>query len=1130
MRLPSLQSLTSVRWKNYLLLCAVSLLLAPLVRVSAFNIGTSGARVIRGNADTLFGTTLHFLPETSKLKSPGELMLLVSAPKENTTTTTGNKALGAVHTCTDIFKPSPSCSPFHDRADLNIRNAERRELFGFAVAVNDDGSSIICSPHFTDTNPRSAYFSIGRCSVVNESTPNTGHEYTPFYNAQDQWRRYVGVVNVSPTVKKTAYFEGLASYGFSVDSKMGDFFVAGAPGVMEGEGTVVYTDFDNNLIKFNVPFKYNLNTTAYGYLGYDVKIGQFCDNSEICFAASSPNLNRIGAVQIFKKVNKEGSDDLERIQFIQGSQAWAYFGYSLAACDVNNDGWDELLVGTPHFTDVDNANGQDQGRVFVYSRTDSNQDLQHHITLEGSRSQFGRFGSTVQCLGDINLDGYMDVAVGAPSEDNGAGNVHIYLGSSSGLSNPSNQRITASSLPVPLNGIGYAVSRSHTIPGSKYPIIAISSVAEDTVVVLSTRPIVDANVTLVATPNLIDLNEVCSDDDIEGPCFTVELCLSGDVRGGGSWDNRFNINLAIDTNVKTTGRKRALFRMSNGSYQESVEMMFDATRKRCVQYTAAVITAQGNRDRFSPVTINVDFSLASTTDDNTTPVLDAIAPQSKSTTVTFKNDCGDNNICDVDLSITGKLDYFGHKSGWTSIVVDGTKELFVELSIKNSQETNYWTVVEIAVNLDLPFSRPTPSTDPSITCQAVTQDTDETGTMPVQESKVICNYYKPLKNGETVKVGVAFDTFEISLEKKTLTVTAKVMPKNLETSKEIVPSDNTLELYTNVQIIADVTVNGVSSPAEMTVQDVKPISLDGKTNILDAYKPKDVEDLSLTHKFLVRNKGPSTLLPTKVRMSIPFYLTDASQFVNSFTVEMTSDSGDVSVCKSIKNFDSFGRVIQATTGSPIRTTKKTVEDKTTTDATMTTTLEVKKTTNDYWFPGAEPRRRRSTLSRNRRSAAALNSNIYIQSCKLDPVYCQVFECDLSHGLKRDHYAEVNVSLVVNKLNIPVPQSFNTFWYEVRAEVIQPKHELMDDWQEEEGTGNSVTKFHLVESGGKINIWIIIGSIIGGLILITIVVIILWRAGFFKRNKHQQVAQWKRESQRRSRYSSVPQSDGGPQKE
>jgi hypothetical protein len=42
-----------------------------------------------------------------------------------------------------------------------------------------------------------------------------------------------------------------------------------------------------------------------------------------------------------------------------------------------------------------------------------------------------RFGFAITNLGDLNSDGYEDIAVGAPYEGNGA--VYIYLGSAQGL-------------------------------------------------------------------------------------------------------------------------------------------------------------------------------------------------------------------------------------------------------------------------------------------------------------------------------------------------------------------------------------------------------------------------------------------------------------------------------------------------------------------------------------------------------------------------------------------------------------------------------------------------------------------------------------------------------------------------
>lgn len=43
-----------------------------------------------------------------------------------------------------------------------------------------------------------------------------------------------------------------------------------------------------------------------------------------------------------------------------------------------------------------------------------------------------RFGFSMTVLGDINKDGYVDIAIGAPYE--GGGSIYIYLGGKNGLS------------------------------------------------------------------------------------------------------------------------------------------------------------------------------------------------------------------------------------------------------------------------------------------------------------------------------------------------------------------------------------------------------------------------------------------------------------------------------------------------------------------------------------------------------------------------------------------------------------------------------------------------------------------------------------------------------------------------
>lgn len=48
-----------------------------------------------------------------------------------------------------------------------------------------------------------------------------------------------------------------------------------------------------------------------------------------------------------------------------------------------------------------------------------------------------RFGFSMTALGDINKDGYIDVAIGAPYEDGGA--IYIYLGGKNGLNSKHSQ-------------------------------------------------------------------------------------------------------------------------------------------------------------------------------------------------------------------------------------------------------------------------------------------------------------------------------------------------------------------------------------------------------------------------------------------------------------------------------------------------------------------------------------------------------------------------------------------------------------------------------------------------------------------------------------------------------------------
>ena len=108
-----------------------------------------------------------------------------------------------------------------------------------------------------------------------------------------------------------------------------------------------------------------------------------------------------------------------------------------AISDFNGDGYEDLPIGVP---------GEDKGAgavSVIYGRsrglTGAGDDVwkQGLDGVNGAKEPGDGFGSSL-AWGDFNLDGYSDLAIGAPGEDVGAvanaGAVHILYGSPNGLS------------------------------------------------------------------------------------------------------------------------------------------------------------------------------------------------------------------------------------------------------------------------------------------------------------------------------------------------------------------------------------------------------------------------------------------------------------------------------------------------------------------------------------------------------------------------------------------------------------------------------------------------------------------------------------------------------------------------
>ena len=113
------------------------------------------------------------------------------------------------------------------------------------------------------------------------------------------------------------------------------------------------------------------------------------------------------------------------------NQVNAFFGSSVAAAgDLNSDGFSDVIIGAPRYD-----NGQtDEGGAFVYYGGSTVNNVLD-ATLEADQAG-ADMGSAVTSLGDVNADGYADVAVRAPLFDGSntdVGQLFVYLGAASGI-------------------------------------------------------------------------------------------------------------------------------------------------------------------------------------------------------------------------------------------------------------------------------------------------------------------------------------------------------------------------------------------------------------------------------------------------------------------------------------------------------------------------------------------------------------------------------------------------------------------------------------------------------------------------------------------------------------------------
>lgn len=158
-------------------------------------------------------------------------------------------------------------------------------------------------------------------------------------------------------------------------------------------------------------------------------------------------------------------------QIIEGPESNSLFGFTARSVgDFNHDGYADIAVSA-------DTEGNTKGKIFIYAGGPQGLSAQPVSTLTSGRGaaiswfNFGR----VFDAGDLNRDGVSDIVVGAPAGQGRPGLVFIYKGSTTGYADEISELLIAPFVVNALDEYAASVSILGDVDGDGYPELAIGA-------------------------------------------------------------------------------------------------------------------------------------------------------------------------------------------------------------------------------------------------------------------------------------------------------------------------------------------------------------------------------------------------------------------------------------------------------------------------------------------------------------------------------------------------------------------------------------------------------------------------------------------------------------------------------
>ncbi|CAL8300753.1 unnamed protein product [Lota lota] len=677
-------------------------------------------------------------------------LLLVGAPKEKAQSLKNVNETGAVYSC-PVTTETADCSRMDLVTSTNPSEMVEGMWLGVTVASQKDladGRVLACGHRYVKVSHGGAEElrrMVGKCYV-------RGNDLT--FNPEDEWQNY-NYEFCNPNYDMD--LEGMCNMGVSGGITDTDVYI-GTPGSYNWQGNVHITwrnpdplnAWDSNDKDFG-----QLNK-RYNYMGYSVlQDKKLLSRGSYTLVTGSPRDESKGSVTLASK-----DSNIVPVLVIPGKQLGSYFGNSLAIADLNNDDWNDLIVGAPFYFDRSKDHG---GAVYVYMNENGSFRKEPSMVLKGPISS--AFGFALAAIGDINQDGFQDFAVGAPFHE--TGKVYIWMGSNEGISEKYSQVIEGKSVgDGKFKTFGYSLNGGMDMDDNSYPDLLVGSL-DDRIALLRTRPVIHISKDFTVQPKIVDPTK-CSTED--KACIRAKVCFSYTLSNGNK-DFKKNVVVmyTVEADIDRRRSQRVYFRSTkNATYTGIITL--NSPEQKCQKLELNVVALV--KDKLESVVFELNMSLQEQNPDqqglqnlDSFPILSQKQKITQRAEINFHKDCGSDNNCSSNLQLTAEYAYADPedtdkpypREGQDQVLqYDSTvKKVVILVEVTNLPapgrlaEDAHQAMLNVTIPKTLGYSGVRFTEGPKGVCKSDGLDS------------VICELGNPLRSKERVKLRLIFETREI---------------------------------------------------------------------------------------------------------------------------------------------------------------------------------------------------------------------------------------------------------------------------------------------------------------------------------------------------------------------------------